>query len=274
MPTALYAAAEHHCLPVTAQYANLSSENWSETAWAHPACIIQPINEIHLQRAVSLLVESNVPFAIRSGGHLPSPLGANIDTGVLIDMSSFSQIHYSANKSVVTMWSWAEVWDWHATSFMPNSAFSDKLSTMMTNASEVSTISSLNTGTLVLGLQPISTSLIEAGQARGSNSSNTLGLTPRNQTWLVLDVGWHFQSDDNAAHAAGGALNDRIERASVKSGNYVDYVFVNDASWDQDVIKHYGPCNVARLKRVREAYDPSAVFQRLVPGGFKLDVEN
>ena len=139
----------------------------------------------------------------------------------------------------------------------------------MANASEIAAVSSLNTGNLVLGLQPISTSLIAEGEAQGSNA---LGLAHRNQTWLVLDVGWEFQSDDKAAHAAGSSLRNRIERESKQSGNYVEYIFMNDASWDQDVLKHYGSSNSARLRRVQEIYDPSAVFQRLVPGGFKLKV--
>ncbi|RJE27102.1 FAD binding domain protein [Aspergillus sclerotialis] len=443
------------------QYGSLSTENWSETAWANPTCIVQPANVVHLQEVVRLLSQKNVQFAIRSGGHLPSPLGANINNGVLIDMSLFSQLHYHPDKRLATIGpalKWGEVyealaehgmtavggrildvgvgglilgsglsylsdlyglacdnvvnfevvlangslvnanaksnpdlfwalkggannfgivtaftvrtypigkvwggiklysldqlptvlaafdayqsvpdkdpyanlmiqaaptnasvgvlvnlvylkpesspaafrafydiptladstkiqsfnefmaggvmpniarWDWHATSFTPSSSFYSNLSTLMTTAPEIKEISSLNTGTLVLGLQPISTSLIAAGQARGSNA---LGLIARNQTWLVLDVGWQFSSDDDAAHMAGGKLKDRIERMSVTSGNYVDYIFMNDASWDQDVLEHYGPSNVARLRQTRATYDPTAVFQRLVPGGFKLGV--
>lgn len=62
----------------------------------------------------------------------------------------------------------------------------------------------------------------------------------------------------------------QIEQASKSSGNYVEYTFMNDASWDQDVIKHYGAKNVRRMKNVQRAYDPDLVFQKLVPGGFKL----
>ena len=45
---------------------------------------------------------------------------------------------------------------------------------------------------------------------------------------------------------------------------------MNDASYDQRVIAHYGEESVEKLRRVGRRYDPDAVFQRLVRGGFKL----
>ena len=54
----------------------------------------------------------NVNFAIRSGGHSPSPLAANIDDGVLIDLSKFNQAIYDAPNSLVKVGAgmrWGEV---------------------------------------------------------------------------------------------------------------------------------------------------------------------
>ncbi len=45
---------------------------------------------------------------------------------------------------------------------------------------------------------------------------------------------------------------------------------MNDASYDQDVLAHYGAANLRRLRDVQARYDPDLVFQKLVPGGFKL----
>jgi FAD/FMN-containing dehydrogenase len=56
-----------------------------------------------IQTALPLLVSSNVSFAIRSGGHSPHHGFANIDNGVLIDMSRLSAIKYEAEKSTVTV---------------------------------------------------------------------------------------------------------------------------------------------------------------------------
>lgn len=101
-------------LPSEVSYGNLSTDNWSQTAWAHPTCIVRPADTARLQQVVRLLTEHNIQFAIRSGGHLPSPLGANINTGVLIDLSPFSQVDYDADNSVVTIGPglrWGEVYE-------------------------------------------------------------------------------------------------------------------------------------------------------------------
>lgn len=49
------------------------------------------------------------------------------------------------------------------------------------------------------------------------------------------------------------------------------YLYMNYASLFQDVIKGYGSSNKAKLKTIAKKYDPSAVFQVLQPGYFKLD---
>lgn len=86
----------------------------------------------------------------------------------------------------------------------------------------------------------------------------------------MLDIGWEKSTDDAKAHNLTRSLKNRIEKASVDAGQYVEYIFMNDASWDQEVIAHYGDESVERLKAVRDKYDPGEIFQRLVKGGFKL----
>lgn len=85
------------------QYTALAEENWSQTAWGYPSCIVQPANAAQVQGIVRLVTEHQVPFAIRSGGHLPSPLGANINRGVLVDTSFLKTLDYDATNEVVTI---------------------------------------------------------------------------------------------------------------------------------------------------------------------------
>lgn len=79
----------------------LLTGNRSQTSWQYPACIFRPENVAQLQQAVSYIVAGNASFAIRSGGHNPAPGAANIDNGVLIDMSGFNGIEYDAESNVV-----------------------------------------------------------------------------------------------------------------------------------------------------------------------------
>lgn len=46
------------------------------------------------------------------------------------------------------------------------------------------------------------------------------------------------------------------------------------SGWNQPAIASYGSENVARLLSVAATYDPTGVFQRLVPGGQKLPKED
>jgi FAD/FMN-containing dehydrogenase len=56
-----------------------------------------------------------VKFAIRSGGHSPSPFAANTDDGVLIDTSLLSTKEYNAKDQIVkigTGLKWGDVYSY------------------------------------------------------------------------------------------------------------------------------------------------------------------
>lgn len=92
---------------------SLTLRHRSQTVWAKPACIIQPSSTEELASVVSTVVDWNVNFAVRSGGHSVVPGAANIEGGVLIDMSQFNTVDYDADKSVAVVGSglrWKEVY--------------------------------------------------------------------------------------------------------------------------------------------------------------------
>ncbi|KAI0598823.1 putative FAD-binding oxidoreductase [Biscogniauxia sp. FL1348] len=100
-------------LPTDEQYQNLSEVNWVQTAWASPTCIVQPTTAEELSELVKHLVAEDVHFAVRSGGHSPAPLGANINDGVLVDMSKFNAVEYDVSRNVAVVGSglrWGEVY--------------------------------------------------------------------------------------------------------------------------------------------------------------------
>ncbi|KAI0832164.1 putative FAD-binding oxidoreductase [Hypoxylon sp. FL0890] len=443
-----------------ADYEALRTENWVQTAWGTPTCIFHPSATEQLQKAVTLLVKGNVSFAVRSGGHEPHHGFANIDNGVLIDMSNFTRLDYDAGRSIATIgaglrWGdvytqlqthgviavggrvldvgvpgltlggglswftdlyglacdnvvnmqviladgsivnantkenkdlfWAlkggannfgivtkftvttyplgQVWggiktyateqlpqlvdayfeyqsaehkdpyanlimavsptnasigalvsmvylkpeeepaafapfysinttsdstaiksftdylaeygvpsvprfDWHATSFKLDKSLYEEVGNIITSSPSVETIKAVTAGFMAITMQPISSGSVEIGRA--SNEGNALGLEAVNQTWLATATGWWFPNDDQTVHDAGDAIIDQFVAASTSKGDHVPFLFMNDASWDQDVLVSYGEENYKRLKEVQMKYDPNLVFQRLVPGGFKL----
>ncbi|KAI1350195.1 putative FAD-binding oxidoreductase [Xylaria sp. FL0043] len=90
-------------LPSEAQYSSASEGNWVQTAWASPTCVIQPTTAQQVSQAIRYLAQRGVHFAIRSGGHSPAPLGANINDGVLFDMSGFNSVRYDAQQGVAVV---------------------------------------------------------------------------------------------------------------------------------------------------------------------------
>ena len=49
-----------------------------------------------------------------------------------------------------------------------------------------------------------------------------------------------------------------------------DYIYMNYAASFQDPLGNYGAVELKRLRDVARKYDPTGVFQKQVPGGFKI----
>ncbi|KAI0006675.1 putative FAD-binding oxidoreductase [Xylariaceae sp. FL0662B] len=157
--------------------------------------------------------------------------------------------------------------EWTTTSFQPSQSVYKFIREIFSTSAAVDKLRGLTAGTGIFTLQGISPSAVEAGKLHGGNP---LGLEPVAQSWFHTDMGWWFPEDDEHAHGAIRSLTDEVETAAKAQGSYLRYLFMNDASIDQHVIEHYGEENVRKLKEVQNKYDTGAVFQRLVPGGFKL----
>ena len=49
-----------------------------------------------------------------------------------------------------------------------------------------------------------------------------------------------------------------------------EFQYINYAFQDQDPLGRYGPTALGKIKAASKKYDPGQVFQKLVPGGWKL----
>ncbi|KAK8139365.1 FAD-binding oxidoreductase [Apiospora sp. TS-2023a] len=157
--------------------------------------------------------------------------------------------------------------DWQVTSYKPSRPVTEKLGDLLQNAPALVSLPNIAAGSGAFGLQPISTSAIEQGRARGGNA---LGLAAVNQTWLHIDVGWGLAEDDETARGMPRSIIDELEHAARAEDAYLPYQFMNDASFEQDVIGHYGSANVERLREIEAKYDPNHRLKALLPGGFKI----
>lgn len=85
-----------------------------------------------------------------------------------------------------------------------------------------------------------------------------------------LAVGWTNESDDALANKVAQQIIGDIAAQAKQLGQSLDWRYLNYAEKWQDVIASYGTDNVAQLKKVSKMYDPKGIFQKNVPGGFKL----
>ncbi|KAL8845925.1 MAG: hypothetical protein Q9221_008946 [Calogaya cf. arnoldii] len=118
-----------------------------------------------------------------------------------------------------------------------------------------------------VGFQPLPTEITTKG-----SGTNSLGLNASdgNLVLTLLAVQWTLASDDAAITAAANNFLASAKAAAAKAGLSNEYVYLNYAAPGQDPVSGYGAGNKANLKSVSKKYDPDQIFQKAVPGGFKL----
>ncbi|EUC35856.1 hypothetical protein COCCADRAFT_34712 [Bipolaris zeicola 26-R-13] len=118
--------------------------------------------------------------------------------------------------------------------------------------------------------QPLPPAYWRGSTAKGGN---VLGLERFGEQVLCLYqpyISWQGSHQDALFQAAGANLISRIRAYAQSIGADNPYLYLNYADKTQDPLSSYGPENVRKMKDAARKYDPNAVFQKLVPGGFKI----
>lgn len=125
--------------------------------------------------------------------------------------------------------------------------------------------------TASLTLQPYPVSLLEKCVSGGGNS---LGLAPSDGPLVsvLLLTWWKSKDDDEKIISSLRSVLDTIDKDAEDRGTAVPFKYMNYAHDFQDPINSYGEENKAKLQEVSKKYDPEGLFQKGVPGGFKLFV--
>lgn len=126
----------------------------------------------------------------------------------------------------------------------------------------------VNGGTQVLIPQPISKTMVDAAAKTGGRPQT---LQPRAQLWMNMSWGWNLAKDDAYVYALIKETYEKVDQLAKSRGLYDPYIFLNDAFPDQKVFRSYGTESFKRMKEISRKYDPTQMFQKQVPGGFKLD---
>jgi hypothetical protein len=87
--------------------------------------------------------------------------------------------------------------------------------------------------------------------------------------WTTL-INWQDAADDNTVRGVSIATTQEFQQLSKQQKESVSFIYMNDASRDQDPLSTYGDGNLAKLKSIASKYDPLRVFQNLQNDGFLL----
>ncbi|KAI5865348.1 hypothetical protein GGS23DRAFT_422663 [Durotheca rogersii] len=118
-------------------------------------------------------------------------------------------------------------------------------------------------------LQPYARSQLEASANKGGNS---LGLDP--SLGPIVSVAflmyWNLKDDDEKVLGAFKGALEKMREVASSRGQLIDFIYMNYSLNFQDPIDSYGVENKRELQRVSKKFDPEGVFQKGVPGGWKL----
>lgn len=122
-----------------------------------------------------------------------------------------------------------------------------------------------------LTLEPLPNLFLQASKRQGENMLN-LPSSPRGNAVILCESSftWADENDTAMIRDTGLKLLDDIVTSSKRLGTYVEWVDLNHADVSQDPITSYGSANKAFLRSISRTYDPTQIFQRMVPGGFKV----
>ncbi|KAL5419943.1 hypothetical protein PMIN03_000161 [Paraphaeosphaeria minitans] len=120
---------------------------------------------------------------------------------------------------------------------------------------------------LTMAFQPLPHVLYSQGE-----DENVLGLGRFDDDLinLLFTVIWPNPLNNQMVYNRMRILENALIALAKDKGVYNEWVYLNYASQWQNPITGYGASEVAFLKSVSKQYDPQGIFQKAVPGGFKL----
>lgn len=121
--------------------------------------------------------------------------------------------------------------------------------------------------------QPVPASMILAGRGEDPTADPFgIDVSRGPYLWIDLNVAWLEAADTPVVEAYMTEVVNAVDQALGKLKRDVksSFLYLNDAAGTQPVFEGYGATNLARLKRIREKYDPEGTYTYQMPGGWKV----
>ncbi|TID13183.1 oxidoreductase FAD-binding protein [Venturia nashicola] len=129
--------------------------------------------------------------------------------------------------------------------------------------------------TLSSGIQLLFQPLWHTSRARSftQTGGNSLGLEASNDDLVIVlaTTKWSSSTSDEVVNGVMKEFIDEAQGMAKRDGVFSRYIYTNYAAGWQDPMRGYGEGSLGFLREVSRKYDPGQVFQRQVPGGFKLE---
>lgn len=119
-------------------------------------------------------------------------------------------------------------------------------------------------------LQPFPSSFAKHSEARGGNMLGADRIPFDTSLLLVTAIQVETWEQAQAIFPKFKAGLDELEAFALLVGGAVDFKYGNYCDGSQNPFATYGEENIRRMKAAAAKYDPEGVFQKRVPGGFKL----
>jgi hypothetical protein len=125
--------------------------------------------------------------------------------------------------------------------------------------------------TASITFQPVTEDFIKRSYSRGGGQ-NPQGVDPRSAPyfWIVQNLSWASDEYDDVLVAFSKRIASGLEEDLAAKGVAGKYLYMNDAGEGQPVFAGYPAKNLARLKGIRESYDPLRIYTNLLVGGWKV----
>jgi hypothetical protein len=125
-------------------------------------------------------------------------------------------------------------------------------------------------GTVNLIFQPLWT--IPRARSFDVSGGNSLGIENVSSDLVIVlpHIVWTNPQSDDVMRSAIRSFIYNAKQMAKQMGVHHDYLYANYAEEWQDVMSGYGKANLDILRTISKKYDPTGLFQRRVPGGYKL----
>jgi hypothetical protein len=128
-----------------------------------------------------------------------------------------------------------------------------------------------NLSIIELDWQPIGKLWLEASAANGVGGT-PLELSSTKGVYLCYAevVEWIGSEYDDFVMQWVEKTTYKINNATLAAGLFDSFNYMGDTAGFQSMYRGYGVLNQAKLLSISRKYDPERLFQRLLPGGFKI----